>query len=93
MKSPAQTPATVKTPVTRGRASSAVKTPQTVPGSLLNTPVRTHSPVVVQTPAGPRNVPQITPIQTPVRHPVRNQPNQSPAQLASRKLIQKVLKC
>ena len=44
MKSPAQTPATVRTPVSKGTATSAVKTPQTVPRSLLNTPARTNSP-------------------------------------------------
>ena len=61
MKSPAQTPVTVRTPVSRVRTRSAVKTPQTVPKSLLNTPARTNSPVVIQTPTGPRNVPQTTP--------------------------------
>ena len=63
-----------------------------VPGSLLNTPTRTNTPVVVQTPAGPRRIPHSTPNQTPVRHTVSNQPHLSPAQLASRKLIQKSVK-
>ena len=60
-----------------------------VPGSLLNTPAKINSPVVIQTPAGPRRIPHNTPTQTPVRHTVSSQPNSSPAQLASRKLIQK----
>ena len=53
---------------------------------MLNTPAKTNSPVVIQTPAGPRRIPHNTPNQTPDRHTVSNQPNLSPAQLASRKL-------
>ena len=48
--------------------------------------------MVIQTPTGPRNVPQTKPRQTPVRCPLSNQPNLGPAQLASRKLIQKSVK-
>ena len=48
--------------------------------------------MVIQTSAGPKNVPQTTPMQTPVRHTVSNQPSLSPAQLARRKLIQKSVK-
>ena len=62
------------------------------PGSLLNTPVRTNTPVVIQTPAGPRRVPHIIPKQTPVRHTVSNKPDLSPAQITSRKLLQKSVK-
>ena len=92
VKSPAQTPVTVRTPVSRLRTPGIVNSPPIVPGSLLNTPARTNTPVVIQTPAGPRRVPHIIPKQTPVRHTVSNQPNLSPAQLASRKLIQKSVK-
>ena len=63
--------------------------PPIVPGSLSNTPARTNTPVVIQTPAGPRRILHSIPKQTPVRHTISNQPNLSPAQLASRKLIQK----
>ena len=63
-----------------------------IPGSLLNTPARTNAPVIMQTPAGPRRIPNSIPKQTPVRHTVSNQPDLSPAQLASRKLIQKSVK-
>ena len=66
--------------------------PPVIPGSLLNTPARTNAPVVIQTPAGPRRIPNSIPKQTPVRHTVSNQPNLSPAQLASKKLIQKSVK-
>ena len=59
---------------------------------MLNTPARTNAPVVIQTPAGPRRIPNSIPKQIPVRHTVSNQPNLSPAQLASRKLIQKSVK-
>ena len=92
IKSPAQTPVTVRTPVSRLRMPGSVNTPPIVPGSLLNTPAKTSSPVDIQTPAGPRRIPHNTPNQTPVRHTVSNQPNLSPAQLASRKLIQKSVK-
>ena len=92
IKSPAQTPVTIKTPVSRPRTPGIANSPPIVPGSLLNTPARTNTPVVVQTPAGPRRMPHSTPNQTPVRHTVSNQPNLSPAQLASRKLIQKSVK-
>ena len=47
IKSPAQTPVTVKTPVSRLRTPGIVNSPPTVPGSLLNTPVRTNAPVVI----------------------------------------------
>ena len=93
IKSPAQTPVTVKTPVSRLRTPVIVNSPPIVPGSLLNTPAKTNAPVVIQTPAGPRRIPHNTPNQTPVRHTVSNQPNSSPAQLASRKLYRKVLRC
>ena len=92
VKSPAQTPVTVKTPVSRLRTPGIVNSPPIVPRSLLNTPAKTNAPVVIQTPAGPRRIPHNTPNQTPVRHTVSNQPNSSPAQLASRKLIQKSVK-
>ena len=69
-----------------------VNSPPIVPGSLLHTPARTNTPVVIQTPAGPRRIPHMVPKQIPVGHPVSNQPNLSPAQLASRKLIQKSVK-
>ena len=83
IKSPAQTPVTVRTPVSRLRAPGIVNSSPVVPGSLLNTPAKTNSPVVIQTPAGPRRILHNTPIHTPVRHTVSNQPNLSPAQLAS----------
>ena len=89
MKSPAQTPINVRTPVSRLRTPGTVSSPPIVPGSLLNTPARTNTPVVIQTSAGPRKVPHIIPKQTPVRHTVSNKHSLSPAQLASRKLIQK----
>ena len=92
VKSPAHTPVMDRTPVSRLRTPSIVKIPRAVPGSLLNTPARTNSPIVVHTPYGPRNVPQTTPRQTPVRHSINNKPNLSPAQLAGRKLIQKSVK-
>ena len=92
IKSPAQTPVTVKTSVSRLRTPGIANSPPIVPGSLLNTPIRTNTPVVVQTPAGPRRISHSTPNQSPVRHTVSNQPNLSPAQLASRKLIQKSVK-
>ena len=92
IKSPAQTPVTVRTPVSRLREPAIVNSLPIVPGSLLNTPAKTNSPVVIQTPAGPRRIPLNTPNQTPVRHTVSNQPNLSPAQLASRKLIQTCVK-
>ena len=84
-KSPIQTPVSVRTPVPRLRTPSIVRTPRTIPGSLLNTPVRTTSPWVAQTPPRPKDVPLNTPVQTLVS----NQSNLSPAQVASRKLIQK----
>ena len=92
IKSPAQTPVTIKTPVSRLRTPGIVNSPPIVPGSLLNTPARTNAPVVIQTPAGPRRIPHNIPNQTPVRHTVSSQPNLSPAQLASRKVIQKSVK-
>ena len=78
--------------MSRLRTPGIVNSPPIVPGSLLNTPAKTSSPVVIQTPAGPRRIPHNTPNQTPVRHTVSSQPNLSPAQLASRKLIQKSVK-
>ena len=92
IKSPAQTPVTVKTPVSRLRTPGIVNSPPMVAGSLLNTPTRTNAPVVIQTPAGPRRKPHNTPNLTRVRHTVSSQPNLSPAQLASRKLIQESVK-
>ena len=92
MKSPAQTPVTTKTPVSRLRTPDIVNSPPIVPGSFSNTPARINTPVVIQTPAGPRRIPHSTPNQTPVRHSVSNQPNLSPAQIVSRKLIQKSVK-
>ena len=92
IKSLAQIPVTVKAPVSRLRTPGIVNSSPIVPGSLLNTPVRTNTPVVIQTPAGPRRLPHTIPKQTPVRHTVSNQPNLSPAQLVSRKLIQKSVK-
>ena len=92
IKSPAQTPVTVKIPVPRLRTPGIVNFPPVVPGNLLHTPARTNTPVVIQTPAGPRRISHSTPNQTPVRHSISNQPNFSPAQLASRKLIQKSVK-
>ena len=47
IKSPAQTPVTVKTPVSRLRTPGIVNSPHTVPISLLNTPTRTNAPVVI----------------------------------------------
>ena len=92
LKSPAQTPVTVNTPVSRPRTPGVVNSSPIAPGSWLNTPARTNTPVVIQTPAGPRRISHGTPNQTPVRHTVSSQPNLSPAQLASRKLIQKSVK-
>ena len=92
IKSLVQTPNTVRTPVSRLRTPGIVNSPPIIPGSLLNTPARTNAPVVIQTPVGPRRIPNSIPKQTPVRHTVSNQPNLSPAQLASRKLIQKSVK-
>ena len=92
IKNPAQTPVTIKTPVSRFRTPGTVNSPPIVPGSLLNTPARINTPVVIQTPAGPRRIPHSTPNQTPVRHSVSNQPNLRPAQIVSRKLIQKSVK-
>ena len=92
IKSPVQTPVTVKTPVSRLRTPGIANSPPIVPGSLLNTPAGTDAPVVIQTPAGPKRIPHNSPNQTPVRHTVNIQPNLSPAQLASRKLIQKSVK-
>ena len=92
IKSPAQTPVTVKTLVSRPRTPGIVNSPPIAPGSLLNTSARTNTPVVVQTPAGPRRISHSTPNQTPVRQTVSSRPNLSPAQIASRKLIQKSVK-
>ena len=92
VKSPSQTPTIVRTPESRLRTPDIVNSPPVIPGSLLNTPARTNTPVVIQTLAGPRRVPHIIPKQTPVRHTVSNKPDSSPAQLASRKLIQKSVK-
>ena len=92
IKTPAQTPVTTKTPVSRLRTPGIASSPPIVPGSLLNTPARTDAPVTIQTPVGPRRIPHNSPNQTPVRHTVSSQPNLSPAQLASRKLIQKSVK-
>ena len=78
--------------MSRLRTPGIVHSPPIAPGSLLNTPARTNTPVVIQTPAGPRRVPHIIPKQTPVRHTVSNKLSLSPAQLASRKLIQKSIK-
>ena len=78
--------------MSRPRTPGAVNSSPIAPGSLLNTPARTNTPVVIQTPAGPKRISHGTPNQTPVRHTVSNQPNLSPAQLASRKLIQKSIK-
>ena len=79
VKCPAQTPLTVKTPVSRLRTPGIVNSPPIVSGSLLNIPTRTNTPVVIQTPAGPRRVPHIICKQTPVRHTVSNKPSLSPA--------------
>ena len=92
VKSSAQTPVTVRTPMSRLRTPGIANSPPIVPGSLLKTPVRTNAPVAVQTPAGPRRIPHNGPNQTPVRPTVSSQPNSSPAQPASRKLIQKSVK-
>ena len=78
--------------MSRLRTPGIVNSLPIVPGSLLKTPAWINTPVVIQTPAGPRRIPHITPNQTPVKHTVSNQPNLSPAQLASRKLIQKSVK-
>ena len=78
--------------MSRLRTPGIVNSPPIVPGSLLNSPAKTSSPVVIQTPAGPKRIPHDTPNQTPVRHAVSNQPNISLAQLAGRKLIQKSVK-
>ena len=61
IKSPAQTPVTVRTPVPRLRTPGIVNPSPIVPGSLLNTPAKTNSPVVIQTPAGLRRMPHSTP--------------------------------
>ena len=92
IKSPAQTPVTVRTPMSRFRTPGIASSPPIVPGSLLNTPAKTDAPMVIQTPAGPRRIPHNSPNQTPVRHTVSIQPNLSPAQLASGKLLQKSVK-
>ena len=92
IKSPAQTPVSVRTPVSRLRTPGIANSPPIVPGSLLNTPARTNAPVIMQTPAGPRRIPNSIPKETPVRHTVSNQPDLSPAQLAGGKLIQKSVK-
>ena len=92
VKSPVQTPTTVRSPVSRLRTPGIVHSPPIAPGSLLNTPARTNTPVVIQTPAGPRRVPHTIPKQTPVRHTVSNKLSLSTSQLASRKLIQKSIK-
>ena len=92
VKSPAQIPVTVRTPMSRFRTPGIASSPPIVPGSLLNTPPKTDAPVVIQTPVRPRRIPHNTPNQTSVRHTVSSQPNVSPAQLASRKLIQKSVK-
>ena len=47
IKSPAQTPVTVKTPVSRLRTPGIVNSPPIVPGSLLKTPAKTNAPVVM----------------------------------------------
>ena len=78
--------------MSRLRTPGIVNSPPIIPGSLLNTPARTNAPVIMQTSAGPRKIPNNIPKQTPVRHTVSNQPDLSPAQLASRKLIQKSVK-
>ena len=78
--------------MSRLRTPGIVNSPPVIPGSLLNTPARTNTPAVIQTPAGPRRVPHIISKQTPVRYTVSNKPSLSPAQLASRKLIQKSVK-
>ena len=91
-KSPAQTPVTVKTPVSGLRTPGIVNSPPIVPGTLLNTPARISAPVIIQTPAGPRRMSHSTLNQTPVRQAVSSQPNISQAQIASRKLIQKSVK-
>ena len=59
IKSPAQTPVTVKLQVSRLRTPGIVNSRPTVPGSLLNTPTWTNAPVVIQTPAGPRRIPPL----------------------------------
>ena len=74
VKSPAQTPVTVKTPTSRFRTPGIASSPPIVPGSLLNTPARANVPVTIQTPAGPRRIPHSSPDQTPVRHTVSSQP-------------------
>ena len=74
IKSPAQTPVTVRTSVSRLRTPGIVNSHPVVPGSLLNTPAKTNSPAVIQTPAGPRRILHNTPNHTPVRHTVSNQP-------------------
>ena len=89
IKSPAQTPVTISTPASSLKTPGSAKTPRTTPRSLPDTPARTYSPVVAQTPIGLKNVPQAMPKQTPVRLPASKQPSPSSAQLSSRKLIQK----
>ena len=71
VESPAQTPVTVRTPVSRLRTPGIANSPPIVPGSLLKTPVRTNAPVAIQTPAGPRRIPYNSPNQTPVKTPVK----------------------
>ena len=65
IRSPAQTPVTVKIPVSRLRTPGIVNSPPIVPGSLLNTTAttKTNAPVVIQTPAGPRRTLHNTPNQ------------------------------
>ena len=58
IKDPAQTPVTVKNPMSRLRSPGIVNSPPIVSGSLLNTPARPNTPVVKQTPARPRRIPQ-----------------------------------
>ena len=47
IKSPAQTPVSVRTPVSRLRTLGIANSPPTIPGSLLNTPARTNAPVIM----------------------------------------------
>ena len=61
VKSSAQTPVTVKTPVSRLRTPGIVNCPPIVPGNLLKTPARINAPVAIQTPAGPRRIPHSRP--------------------------------
>ena len=95
IKSPAQIPITVRTPVSRLRYDSGT-CPTAPPITLLvrlvtTSPAKTGSPVVYTNyQLDLEEYHMNTPNQTPVRHTVSNQPNLSPAQLASRKLIQKL---